>query len=416
MKITRPYHPIRVKIDLPSSKSISNRLLLIEALSGNDFQIINLSRARDTQILELALKGIVPFANNTKPVAINIADAGTPMRFLTAFLCITPGKWLLTGSLRMCERTVGPLVDALRSLGAQIEYSAAEGFPPLLIQGDILKGKEVSIEAGISSQFISALMLIAPVLPHGLSIKLLGKASSAPYVFMTSQLMKQAGVNLIQSEEIIHIEHQRYSSGYFKVEPDWSAAAFWYEIAALLGDAIIELKGLNASGLQGDSQVADIFTYFGVKTQFTDEGVIISKSETPIVDHFSFDFTTCPDLFLPVAVTCAGLNIAAMFTGLMTLRIKESDRIKVLFSELRVMGYNVIELPGDIIKIMPDGGPVSSGEAKSIRTYNDHRMAMAFAPLALLNEVIDISEPDVVNKSYPDYWDHLAEAGFVLEF
>ena len=410
-----PTCPINVKINLPSSKSISNRLLMLKALSGIEFPIFNLSKASDTLMLENALQHINCKRNDDKRVTIDIADAGTSMRFLVAFLSITSGKWLLTGSERMRERVVGPLVNALRMLGAQIEYAAAEGFPPLLIKGARLVGKEVSIDAHISSQFISALMLVAPLLPFGLTIRLLGKASSAPYIFMTAKLMEQAEVKIIQSEDFIHIEHQQYNPGLFTVEPDWSAAAFWFEIAAFASEPSIGLRGLNDSGLQGDSQVADIFTRLGVKTEFKDEGAVLTKSSTPAVDHFLYDFISCPDLALPVAVTCAGLKIDATLIGLKSLRIKESDRFQALFCELSALGYEVNELSGDILRILPGKNIDLSEKHHIVETYNDHRMAMSFAPLALLHQNIKISNPDVVKKSYPGYWEDLTEAGILLK-
>jgi 3-phosphoshikimate 1-carboxyvinyltransferase len=416
MKITTSFHPIRVQIDLPSSKSISNRLLMIKALSGLDFQIINLSQASDTLILEGALQIIGSSPNSNEAVSIDISDAGTPMRFLAAFLSIKPGKWLLTGNPRMCKRPIGPLVDALRSLGAQIDYTKDEGYPPLLIKGCNLNGEEVSIQAGISSQFISALMLIAPVFTKGLTIRMTGKQVSAPYVVMTAKLMEMAGIKVHQQEEIMQIDHQQYCPDCFKVEADWSAAAFWYEIAAFSEGSNIELQGLSNSGLQGDSQVADIFTQLGVNSIFADEGVIISRSPKPAVEHFVFDFTSCPDLVLPVAVACAGLNIDATLSGLKALRIKESDRFKALLTELIALGYKADELPGDVLRISPKEILNLPKKSSVIKTYNDHRMAMAFAPLTILHKELEISDPQVVNKSYPDFWNHMTKAGFVLEF
>jgi 3-phosphoshikimate 1-carboxyvinyltransferase len=416
MKITGPSQSIRVKINLPSSKSISNRLLLIKALSGGVFPIANLSKARDTQILAQSLHLIESSLNNNETVTIDINDAGTPMRFLTAMLSITPGKWLLTGNPRMCERPLGLLVNALRSLAAQIDYSREEGFPPLLVEGGMLNGNEVTIDASVSSQFISALMLIAPVLPSGLSIRLTGKVSSAPYILMTAKLMEQAGVIVAQNKDTIQIKPQKYNATHFIVESDWSAAAFWYEIAALSKEAVIELPGLRNSGFQGDSKVMEIFARLGVKTQFTRDGVILSKSEIPVTDHFSFDFASCPDLVLPVAATCAGLKVNATLTGLSALRIKESDRLQALFTELNALGYNIVEMPGDTLQILTKKGSNTSPTNETVRTYNDHRMAMAFAPLAMLQSEISISDPEVVNKSYPDYWKHLSKAGFAMEF
>jgi 3-phosphoshikimate 1-carboxyvinyltransferase len=391
-------------------------LLLIKALSGSDLPIANLSMARDTQIMEEALQIISARRDGYRRITIDVADAGTAMRFLTAYLSITPGNWLLTGSPRMCARPIGFLADALRLLGAQIEYFGDDGFPPLQITGGELKSYEVNIEAGISSQFISALMLIAPVLPNGLTIRMTGQSSSAPYIAMTKKLMEQAGAEVEQNGEFILIGQQLYNPDVFKVESDWSAAAFWYEIAAFSEDAVIQLSGLNDSGLQGDSQVVSVFEQFGVKTEFTSKGVVISRTTNLKTALFSYDFNSCPDLALPVAATCAGLNVGATLSGLKSLKIKESNRFEVLLTELGKLGYAATELPGDVLQILPCEAVKQSGGTHIVETYNDHRVAMAFAPLAMFHKGIEISKPDVVDKSYPGFWNDLRHAGFLLEF
>jgi 3-phosphoshikimate 1-carboxyvinyltransferase len=414
VRIWPPSGPVKERITLPASKSISNRLLVIKALSEIDFRIINLSESRDTLILEQALHLISDRTSGIDPITIDVADAGTPMRFLAALLSITPGKWLLTGNQRMQERPIGALVEALRALGAIIDYATLEGFPPISITGRLLDGGEVTIEAGISSQFISALMLIAPSLPDGLTIHKLGNTSSAPYIAMTALLMQQAGVKVEQQGGSIHISHQRYKPMPVKVDADWSAASFWYEIAAFSPDPGIRLTGLHASGIQGDEQVSAIFTRLGVKTEYSIQGTLLRKSAIPAGSPFSYDFTSCPDLLIPVAVACAGLQIEANLHGLKALRLKESDRLHAISTELVALGYHVTILSDDALQIMQSEANTLKDNSHIIETYNDHRMAMAFAPLSLLRPGICISNPDVVGKSYPRYWNNLRRAGFVI--
>ena len=414
VQVWPPTGPVKERITLPSSKSISNRLLVINALSRVACHIINLSESRDTSIFEQALHFLSIPQETNDPVTIDVADAGTPMRFLTALLSITPGNWLLTGSPRMQERPIGPLADALLTLGAGIEYLAQKGYPPLAITGRSLEGGEVFIKAGISSQFISALMLIAPSLPQGLTIHKVGNTGSAPYITMTARLMQQAGVEVELQGGSIHINHQQYKPVSQKVEADWSAASFWYEIAAFATEPGIKLIGLHAGGLQGDEQVAAIFTRLGVKTEYSVLGTLLKKSAKPADAVFSYDFTSCPDLLIPVAVVCAGLQIEANLHGLKALRIKESDRLHAVFSELVALGYHAEILSIDSLKIFPSGETVIVDNPHIIETYNDHRMAMAFAPLCLLRPGIRISNPDVVGKSYPRYWNDLRKAGFII--
>ena len=415
VRIWPPSGPVKERITLPASKSISNRLLVIKALSEIDFRIINLSESRDTIILDQALQLISNQKSSLEAVTIDVADAGTPMRFLAALLSITHGKWFLTGSQRMQERPIGPLVDALHALGANIGYTAHQGFPPLSITGRLFDKGEVTIEADISSQFISALMLIAPALPNGLTIHKLGNVSSAPYIAMTAYLMLQAGVNVEQQGGSIHIGHQQYKSLPVKVEADWSAASFWFEIAAFDHAPGIRLAGLQTSGIQGDEQVAAIFSRLGVKTEYSAQGASLQKSDIPVVSSFSYDFTSCPDLLIPVAVACAGLQIEANLHGLKALRLKESDRLHAISVELGALGYRVNVLGDDTLLILPCDANVLEDNSHIIETYNDHRMAMAFAPLSLLRPGIYIRNPDVVGKSYPLFWNNLRQAGFIID-
>lgn len=413
IRIMPPSGPVKERITLPASKSISNRLLVIRALSADDFRISNLSESRDTLILEQALQLISSRKDKELTVTIDVGDAGTPMRFLAALMSNTPGNWMLTGSPRMQERPIGLLVDALCTLGANITYMAREGFPPLAITGRLLDSEAISIKADVSSQFISALMLIAPLLPQGLTIHKLGNASSAPYLGMTAHLMQQAGVSVEMENGNIRISHGPYRPVPVKVDADWSAAAFWYEIAAFGNDPGISLSGLHASGIQGDEQVAAIFSRLGVKTEYSGQGTFLRKSGIPLASPFSYDFTSCPDLLIPVAVACAGLQIEASLFGLKALRIKESDRLHAVATELGALGYRVNILSNNALQLLPSPHALKD-TAHTIGTYDDHRMAMAFAPLSLLSPGICISNPDVVGKSYPRYWNDLRKAGFEI--
>ena len=391
-------------ITLPSSKSISNRVLMIKALSGLDIEITNLSEAKDTQTLLqlLTTKGLTTF---------DVGHAGTSMRFLTAFLAMKEGEFILTGSERMQQRPIKILVDALKILGAEIECLNNEGFPPLKIKGKKLPGGEITIDGSVSSQYISALMLVAPYLKNGLKINFEGQVTSKPYIEMTTEVMRYFGAELLWKENSIEIKVGEYVSKDFLVEADWSAASYWYSMVALAKEAEITLFRLQQNSLQGDSVVVKIYENFGVKTEFIENGIRLTKNSSPITHHspLFLDFTDCPDLVQTVAVTCAALNIPAKLTGLSTLRIKETDRIAALQTELCKLGYQV-NIESDDLTIFPLR---HSGESQNlpIKTYNDHRMAMAFAPLALLYP-ITIENPEVVIKSYPNFWEDLKRVGF----
>ena len=404
-------------ITLPSSKSISNRVLMIKALSGLDIEITNLSEAKDTQTLLqlLTTKGLTTF---------DVGHAGTSMRFLTAFLAMKEGEFILTGSERMQQRPIKILVDALKILGAEIECLNNEGFPPLKIKGKKLPGGEITIDGSVSSQYISALMLVAPYMKNGLKINFEGQVTSKPYIEMTTEVMRYFGVELLWMENSIEIKVGEYVSKDFLVEADWSAASYWYSMVALSNKADITLQGLQKESLQGDAVVANIYENFGVKTEFIENGIRLTKNSSPITHHspLFLDFTDCPDLAQTVAVTCAALNIPAKLTGLSTLRIKETDRIAALQTELCKLGYQV-NIENDDLIIFPSlrteqGGVKQSvtineiasplAMTNTIKTYNDHRMAMAFAPLALLYP-IHIEDEDVVVKSYPNFWKDLTK-------
>lgn len=402
-KISAP-QTVQTSIKLPASKSISNRALILNALSRKPNQINNLSDCDDTQVMIDAF--------NKDENIIDVKAAGTSMRFLTAYLSQTPGEWSITGTKRMQERPIHLLVDALNALGAHIEYANKKGFPPLLIKGTALDGGEIEISGGISSQFISALLMIAPTMTKGLTINLKGDIISIPYIKLTLGMMEQYGVKAHWKENTIKIHPQEYLPIEYTVESDWSGASYWYEIAALTQDARIELKGLFKNSMQGDSKVAELFTDLGVKTEYTTDGVILTKTNK-ITKKFFHNFINEPDLAQTFAVTCCMLNIPFMFTGLQTLKIKETDRIEALKAELKKLGYELQDSQGSILEW--DGYMSKPEENPIIKTYEDHRMAMAFAPASIKLGSINIEEPHVVSKSYPQYWEDLKHIGFKIE-
>lgn len=398
---------IKGEIALTSSKSESNRALIISALCVDDFTIENLSNSEDTKILDLLLK-------SDKQV-IDVYHAGTAMRFLTAYCCLQKGERILTGSDRMKQRPIKTLVNALRELGAKIEYIENEGFPPLKITGVPLKGGRLIIDGSISSQYISALLMIAPKLKGGLQIELKGELTSKPYVDMTISMMQYFGVHVKWINGAIVVAEGNYSQKAFKVEADWSSASYWYNMVALAKNAEIKLYGLKLESLQGDSVVADIYKNFGVTTEFIENGVRLTKTPNfkPQTLNLKLNFTNCPDIAQTVAVTCAALNVKAKLTGLKTLRIKETDRITALQTELNKLGFNVEVDKDDLIinRHSSESRNLPNWSSNSIKTYDDHRMAMAFAPLSLIVP-ITIENPEVVKKSYPNFWEDLEEVGF----
>jgi 3-phosphoshikimate 1-carboxyvinyltransferase len=312
----------------------------------------------------------------------------------------------------MLQRPIGILAEALKALGARIEYTGEEGFPPLKISGPLVqKRPRISIKGNISSQYISALLLIAPKLPLGLELHIEGDLTSTPYVEMTLAMLEQAGIQHEWEENIIRIEAQEFRPAVIPVEPDWSAASYWYAMAALSEQAAIFLPGLNAYSLQGDSRITEIMANFGITSQFKDGGVYLEK-EPKIIYRKIFDFKDCPDLAQTVIVVCAALGHEASFTGLETLKIKETDRIKALQNELEKIGVKLIE-KNLVCKL--DCSGLHFPEKISIHTYEDHRMAMAFAPLALKVAEVEIEDADVVNKSYPGFWEDLASVGFQID-
>jgi 3-phosphoshikimate 1-carboxyvinyltransferase len=316
----------------------------------------------------------------------------------------------------MQQRPLKPLTDALQQIGAELSFADKTGFPPVFITGNpILKGGSVKVDAGISSQYISALMMVAPVLKGGLTIELQGAVTSGAYIRMTQALMQKAGINVEFIENTIRIQEGIYQKFDFNAlsEPDWSAAAFWFEIVALSKQAEVFLKGLKVDSVQGDKVLTEIFENLGVTSQFTDEGLLLTKSGEAIARNFNYDFTECPDLAQAVIVTCAALGIKGRFTGLKTLRIKETDRIGALQHELSKLGYRVEVDGNDILLYGTDPLFHSETDPVMIKCYDDHRMAMSFAPLALIRSDISIDDPLVVKKSYPGFWRDMESAGIV---
>lgn len=387
---------------LPASKSISNRALIINALAGNKSQLHNLSDANDTQLM-------LRLVNSTEKT-IDVEDAGTTMRFLTAYFTVTNQNKVLTGTSRMKERPIALLVNALRTLGAEIVYLEKDGFPPHEIkrfEGQLTD--QLSIRGDVSSQYISALMMIAPVLPKGLTLQLEGKVGSRPYIEMTASIMKHFGVSCdLQADRVI-IKPQSYSPSEYTVESDWSGASYWFSFAALSRNADVLLPRLSLNSLQGDSVIVKIMESLGVKAEMKNDLLRLTKTETK--KELSWDFTHCPDLAQTVAVICAAKGVTGKFTGLESLRIKETDRIAALQNELKKIGADLIENDPEHWTLIPSSKLPSSA---SFETYKDHRMAMAFAPLCTLMDVT-IEKPEVVKKSYPNYWNDLKSVGVTIK-
>ena len=393
-------------ITLDGSKSISNRVLLINALCKENFNIDRLSTSKDTKTLEALLK----LTEGT----YDAGAAGTTFRFMTAYLALQPGTQTLTGSERMKQRPVGVLVEALNELGADIQFLEKPGYPPLSIgTGKFGSIDELRIPANISSQFISALLMIAPVLPNGLTLHLEGAIVSRPYIQMTLSLMKRFCIDAQWIGPTIKIEKQDYKAKDFIVEADWSAASYYYALAAFSDDLNLRLGGLFENSLQGDSILAEMMTQFGVDTEYVSDGLILTKGKASSIDSFNWNFIKCPDIAQTLAVVCGGLGIEGSFTGLSTLKIKETDRVQALKNELKKVEVNFFETEArQGVSCQMTGK--ASVNSPVFSTYEDHRMAMAFAPLAMFGTV-NIEEPMVVVKSYPDFYEDLKKLGFTVE-
>ena len=400
--ITAPEGTWRATVKLPASKSISNRALILNALSSSPYGVENLSDCDDTNLMVNALQ--------STGADFNVGAAGTTMRFLTAFLANRPGEWTITGTERMKNRPIKVLVEALNALGAHITYMEKEGFPPLRISGAALPGGEISLPGNVSSQYISAILMVAPLMEQGVTLHLEGEIVSRPYIHITLQLMRQFGVSATWEDHTIQVLPQRYHPIRFTVESDWSAASYWYEMMALSPGVEIELLGLFKESLQGDAAGAKLFARLGVETLFTERGVRLRHTGV-CCRELTYDFVNEPDLAQTFVVTCALLGVPFRFTGLQSLKIKETDRIAALQTELRKLGYVLRDEQDSILswdgeRCAPEAHPV-------IATYEDHRMALSFAPAALVRpKGIEIAHPQVVSKSYPHYWADLRAAGF----
>lgn len=382
-KVSHPTKIINCEINLPSSKSISNRLLIIQSLSKTNFKIKNLSVSDDTQVLYNSI-------NSTNKV-VNVKNAGTPFRFLTAFLALQKEKEsVLTGSERLKKRPIKELVEALNKMGAKIKYIQKEGYAPIKISGSKLNSSIVEINGGISSQFISALLLIGPTLEKGIKIKITGEIVSKPYILMTLQLMREFKIKWTWVDNIITIKKQNYIGKEYTVESDWSAAAFWFQIASLSKNCRIQLNGLHQKSIQGDKRILDIFNSLGVKSVFKNNKLILTKKPSRIFPE-KINLIENPDLYQPLKCTLFAKNINAKFSGTQTLCDKETDRINSVRKELKKLNAS-----------------------KNIQTYNDHRMAMSFAPLCLKFDELHINKSEVVSKSYPNFWKDLKKGGFTI--
>ncbi len=412
-QITAP-RQLQYTIKLPASKSISNRALVIHALSGGGIMPENLSDCDDTAVIIKALRD--------NPHDIDIMAAGTAMRFMTAMLSVKDGEeHMLTGTERMKQRPIAVLVDALRLLGADIRYVGAEGFPPLSIQGHALEGGMLEVAGNISSQYISALLMIGPVLRHGLTLRLKGDIISRPYIDLTLWMMREFGADAEWSDfETITVAPKPYVERPYFIESDWSAASYWYEVMALSADRDdeIRLEGLMDASKQGDSSVRYIFSLLGVKTTFAtkEEGVpttVTLRHSGRCVPRLEYDFSNSPDLAQTFVVCCALMNVPFHFHGLSTLKIKETDRIEALKKELRKLGYVIKDRNNS--ELFWDGERCEPNYEMGIDTYEDHRMALAFAPAALRIPALRINNPHVVTKSYPQFWEHLKAVGFEVK-
>jgi len=382
-KISHPTKIVECEIDLPASKSISNRLLIIQALCKKNFEIENLSNSDDTRNLIQAL--------NSSEETIDVSHAGTSFRFLTSYLSIQNGKEsILTGSDRMKERPIKELVKVLQRIGGEIDYIENEGFPPLTINGTRLEGGKVEIDGGVSSQFITSILLIAPTLEKGIELKIKGELVSKPYVTMTLKLMNRFGIESSWENNIIKIASQHYIAKNYKVEADWSAASFWFEIAALSKDCNIKLNGLQQDSIQGDKKSIEIFNKLGVNSIFRNGKIILTKNKR-VNPEKSYDLLNNPDIYQSLKCTLFGLNKTSKFSGLSTLKDKETNRIASVKTELRKLN-----------------------SSKIIDTYKDHRMAMSFAPLCLKFGELQINNVEIVSKSYPNFWKDLKKAGFII--
>jgi 3-phosphoshikimate 1-carboxyvinyltransferase len=414
IKVSKKNRDCTGEIRLPASKSISNRLLILQFSYGSELKIKNLSRSDDTVLLSSLLDLIRQYQlkGETGLLRVDTRNAGTVMRFLLALLSLTRGHYLLIGNGRMHERPVGALVDALRDYGADIEYLDEPGYAPLLVRGRTISGSRINLDASISSQFLTALLLTAPKLPEGLTLELTGIPVSWPYVKMTTGILTELGIQVIVQENSIRVYNKPHIRAEIEVEPDWSAASFWYCMLSMADKGSIYFPGLHKSGRQGDQQVATFFRQLGVDTFEEKNGIRIRKAKH-MSTNFQADFTGYPDLALPVILACAAAGTAGRFTGLEQLRIKESDRIESLTAGLMKAGIYLREDPQGSWNL---AGKLSEPSELHISDYEDHRIAMTFACLAMKGFTVNFEHPEVVNKSYPGFWKDLESVGFTCTF
>ena len=411
IKISHPTKIAKGIINLTGSKSISNRALLIQALCKEKFKIENLSNSEDTQTLVKLLA--------SDNVALNAGHAGTTYRFMTAYSAVTGRETILSGSNRMHKRPIGELVDALNSLGGDISYQGEEGYPPLQIKKGNITKSSVQLKADISSQFITALLLVAPTLPQGLKITLESEPVSRSYIEMTLRMMEYFGINHTWKELTITIDPQEYIAKDYFVESDWSSASYLYAIAAIADEADITINGLSDQELQGDSAISKMMTSFGIETTYSDRSLHISKINHDPIPFYEYDFISQPDIAQTVSIIAAARGTSMLMSGLQTLAIKETDRTKALKKELKKFGVSFIKMPPrfsqkSLVQYFMQEGKAEEHADAEIETYDDHRMAMAFAPLSMLFPLV-INDKEVVHKSYPTYWEDLAQLGFIVE-
>ncbi len=405
IRIYPPEEMLEASPALPLSKSQSNRLLIINAICGMPATAAKTAECDDTKAMIAALESGAD--------TINIGGAGTAMRFLTAYFAAMPGRDVtIDGDDRMRQRPIGPLVDALRACGAEITYTRTEGFPPLHISGRRLTGSTITVDSTVSSQFISALLMIAPIMDNGLTIHLDGQQSSRPYIDMTLQMMADAGAETVATDDTITVRKTSYRPCTREVEADWSAASYWFEIAAISSGSV-SLKGLSRKSIQGDSRISELIKVTGLDHCWVSDNEIELTPTPDAGARLIADLSDTPDLAQTLAVTCCLLSIPFRFTGLQSLKIKETDRLTALQSELGKLGF-IVETGPDTLTWQ--GAAYNPGEEPdAIDTYGDHRMAMSFAPAALFFPGLTIKNAGVTSKSYPEFWNELQKAGFRIE-
>lgn len=400
--LRQPY-PTGTISKLPASKSISNRALILNALSGGGSTITNLASARDTKLMTSLLE--------SSEKVLDVMDAGTTMRFLTAYLSITNKHKILTGTPRMKERPIGLLVEALRQVGAEIHYLEKEGYPPIEIKAfGGQRTNTIELPGNVSSQYISAMMMVAPLLPRGLTIHLKGTVGSRPYINMTASLMHEFGVSCNFTGNSIVIPNSTYKPTKLRVEADWSALSYWLAIVALADKAEITLNDIASDSIQGDRVIINIMERLGVKSTFLDGSLQLVKKRSDL-NELVWDFTDCPDLAQTILPVCALKGIHGEFTGLESLFIKETDRVLALQNQLGKIGAKLEETSQGVFKLSP--GKIPNKRIR-IETYHDHRMAMGFAPWATQMD-LEIEAPEVVRKSYPEFWGDLKQVGFQIK-